>query len=263
MPQQRGVVIELDTSLAANRAAGAGRRERAARGADQPGLQRRRRDAGGRHAERPHPAHAGRLAAGRSGPRVHRSDRHAASAWTTTRGAAASSRSSPPRASAAPGWGWPWSTAWCSATAPRSRSRARRAAAPPCGSCSPAAAGDAPAAPEPAKPRQAGRASGSWSWTTTRCCSSRCATRSRSDGHDVTTADGGQAGHRGVLGRARGRARRFTLVITDLGMPYVDGRQVAAGVKAAVAGDAGDPAHRLGAAADGRRRRARRTSTGC
>ena len=49
-------------------------------------------------------------------------------------------------------------------------------------------------------------------------------------GHLVTTADGGQAG----ITRFRdavGTAEAFAVVITDLGMPYVDGRQVAAGVK--------------------------------
>jgi DNA-binding response OmpR family regulator len=51
-------------------------------------------------------------------------------------------------------------------------------------------------------------------------------------GHLVTTADGGQAG----ISRFRdavGTAEAFAVVITDLGMPYVDGRQVAAGVKQA------------------------------
>ena len=51
-------------------------------------------------------------------------------------------------------------------------------------------------------------------------------------GHLVTTADGGQAG----ITRFRdalGTAEAFAVVITDLGMPHVDGRQVAAGVKQA------------------------------
>jgi PAS domain S-box-containing protein len=51
-------------------------------------------------------------------------------------------------------------------------------------------------------------------------------------GHLVTTADGGQAG----ISRfkdALGTTEAFAVVITDLGMPYVDGRQVAAGVKQA------------------------------
>lgn len=51
-----------------------------------------------------------------------------------------------------------------------------------------------------------------------------------SSGHRVTAADGGQAG----IDRFReavGGAEPFAVVITDLGMPYVDGRQVAGAVK--------------------------------
>jgi PAS domain S-box-containing protein len=51
-------------------------------------------------------------------------------------------------------------------------------------------------------------------------------------GHIVTTADGGQAGITRFQD-ALGTAEAFAVVITDLGMPYVDGRQVAAGVKRA------------------------------
>jgi PAS domain S-box-containing protein len=51
-------------------------------------------------------------------------------------------------------------------------------------------------------------------------------------GHLVTTADGGQAGI-SRFKSAVGTAEAFAVVITDLGMPYVDGRQVAAGVKQA------------------------------
>ena len=51
-----------------------------------------------------------------------------------------------------------------------------------------------------------------------------------SDGHDVTTAAGGLAGLE-AFSAAREAEAPFHLVITDLGMPYVDGRQVAAGVK--------------------------------
>ena len=51
-------------------------------------------------------------------------------------------------------------------------------------------------------------------------------------GHIVTTADGGQAGIT-CFQDALGTAEAFAVVITDLGMPYVDGRQVAAGVKQA------------------------------
>ncbi len=55
------------------------------------------------------------------------------------------------------------------------------------------------------------------------------------DGHMVTTAEGGQPGIDAfVAAKARGEA--FGAVITDLGMPYVDGRRVAAAVKAASPG---------------------------
>ena len=52
------------------------------------------------------------------------------------------------------------------------------------------------------------------------------------DGHSVTTADGGQNGINSFLA-ARMREQPFAVVITDLGMPYVDGRKVAAAVKSA------------------------------
>jgi PAS domain S-box-containing protein len=52
------------------------------------------------------------------------------------------------------------------------------------------------------------------------------------DGHTVVTAEGGQAGIDNFR-QASKSAKPFDLVITDLGMPYVDGRQVAAAVKAA------------------------------
>jgi CheY-like chemotaxis protein/anti-sigma regulatory factor (Ser/Thr protein kinase) len=50
------------------------------------------------------------------------------------------------------------------------------------------------------------------------------------DGHAVTTAGGGLAGLE-AFSAAREAETPFDLVITDLGMPYVDGRQVASGVK--------------------------------
>jgi PAS domain S-box-containing protein len=53
-----------------------------------------------------------------------------------------------------------------------------------------------------------------------------------SDGHRVTAAEGGQAGIDAFAG-AQQRGERYSIVITDLGMPYVDGRRVAAAVKAA------------------------------
>jgi len=52
------------------------------------------------------------------------------------------------------------------------------------------------------------------------------------DGHGVTTADGGQAGIDAFLA-ARAQGNPFPVVITDLGMPYVDGRKVSNAVKTA------------------------------
>jgi CheY-like chemotaxis protein len=55
------------------------------------------------------------------------------------------------------------------------------------------------------------------------------------DGHGVTTADGGQAGIDAFLA-ARAQGNPFPIVITDLGMPYVDGRKVSTAVKTAAPG---------------------------
>ena len=52
------------------------------------------------------------------------------------------------------------------------------------------------------------------------------------DGHSIVTASGGQAGIDAFLA-ARAQGNPFQAVITDLGMPYVDGRQVCAAVKTA------------------------------
>ncbi|HSI58477.1 MAG TPA: response regulator, partial [Ideonella sp.] len=52
------------------------------------------------------------------------------------------------------------------------------------------------------------------------------------DGHTITVASGGQAGIDAVHA-ARNAGRPFDAVITDLGMPHVDGRRVAAAVKEA------------------------------
>jgi signal transduction histidine kinase/ActR/RegA family two-component response regulator len=51
-----------------------------------------------------------------------------------------------------------------------------------------------------------------------------------SDGHTVQVADGGQTGIDAFRAAQRGRA--FDVIITDLGMPFVDGRQVARILKA-------------------------------
>src|SRR5947207_2107964 len=46
------------------------------------------------------------------------------------------------------------------------------------------------------------------------------------DGHEVEVSDGGQSGIEAFRSASR-RGKPFDVVITDLGMPYVDGRQVA------------------------------------
>ena len=51
------------------------------------------------------------------------------------------------------------------------------------------------------------------------------------DGHVITAADGGQSGIDAFIA-AQKRNEPFGVVITDLGMPYVDGRKVAAAIKA-------------------------------
>jgi CheY-like chemotaxis protein/anti-sigma regulatory factor (Ser/Thr protein kinase) len=53
-----------------------------------------------------------------------------------------------------------------------------------------------------------------------------------SDGHLITATDGGQAGIEAFVA-AHESGEGFAAVLTDLGMPYVDGRKVAAAVKAA------------------------------
>jgi PAS domain S-box-containing protein len=53
-----------------------------------------------------------------------------------------------------------------------------------------------------------------------------------SDGHVVESADGGRAGIE-VFRMAQARGEPFAVVITDLGMPAMDGRQVASAVKTA------------------------------
>jgi signal transduction histidine kinase/ActR/RegA family two-component response regulator/HAMP domain-containing protein len=51
------------------------------------------------------------------------------------------------------------------------------------------------------------------------------------DGHEVVTANGGQAGM-DTFRAAHQSGKSFSVVITDLGMPYIDGRKVASAVKA-------------------------------
>lgn len=52
------------------------------------------------------------------------------------------------------------------------------------------------------------------------------------EGHTVSTAEGGEAGIL-LFQAALQRGDPFTVVITDLGMPYVSGRKVASAVKEA------------------------------
>jgi PAS domain S-box-containing protein len=52
------------------------------------------------------------------------------------------------------------------------------------------------------------------------------------DGHTVVAANGGQAGIDAFVA-SRDNGESFSIVITDLGMPYIDGRKVAAAVKTA------------------------------
>jgi CheY-like chemotaxis protein len=52
------------------------------------------------------------------------------------------------------------------------------------------------------------------------------------DGHVVVTANGGQQGI-DTFTEAQRRGESFSIVITDLGMPHVDGRRVASAIKAA------------------------------
>ena len=52
------------------------------------------------------------------------------------------------------------------------------------------------------------------------------------EGHDVTSASGGQAGIN-AFAESHAKGQPFPLVITDLGMPHVDGRKVAVTIKSA------------------------------
>jgi signal transduction histidine kinase len=56
----------------------------------------------------------------------------------------------------------------------------------------------------------------------------------QADGHFVTAVDGGQAGIDAFIA-AEERGEPFAIVFTDLGMPHVDGRQVAAAIRSASA----------------------------
>ena len=70
------------------------------------------------------------------------------------------------------------------------------------------------------------------------------------DGHQVQTASGGRVGI-DAFRDALKAGKPFPVVITDLGMPHVDGRAVAAAIKAAAPDHVHHHAHRLGPAAGG------------
>ncbi len=59
------------------------------------------------------------------------------------------------------------------------------------------------------------------------------------DGHVVTTANGGQEGI-DTFQQSIERGEQFAAVITDLGMPYVDGRKVSQRHQGRKSSDAGD-----------------------
>ena len=80
-----------------------------------------------------------------------------------------------------------------------------------------------------------------------------------SQGHTVVTASGGQQAIDLFFQASMDGQEPFAAVITDLGMPHIDGRRVASAVKLAIACHARYSAHRLGPEARcGRRHTSRR-----
>ena len=77
------------------------------------------------------------------------------------------------------------------------------------------------------------------------------------DGHHVEVCDSGQSGL-DEFRLARERGRPFDVVFTDLGMPYLDGRQVARSAQTRIAGNARRLAYRLGRLHEGRRQSPRK-----
>ena len=71
-----------------------------------------------------------------------------------------------------------------------------------------------------------------------RCSSNPCKTPCRRTGTPSPPRHGGQAGIDAFAAGSEATAKRFDIVITDLGMPHVDGRKVAASIKAHVQFDA-------------------------
>ncbi len=181
--------------------------------------------------------------------RAARSQSTPAWAWTRTRAAAASNLSSPPRAIAAPASASPWSTAWRSATAPDSRSRARvghghhhpahvphrNHARPPRRGRHPAAAVRLAQPARAADRRRPGPARIA-AQRARRTKATRCTPRMAARPASTRSANAQSAG------------KLFDIVITDLGMPYVDGTAGGRERPRHVARHAHHPAHGLGAA---------------
>ncbi len=80
------------------------------------------------------------------------------------------------------------------------------------------------------------------------------------DGHIITAATGGQAGI-DAFAAAQQRGQPFAVVISDLGMPNVDGRKVASAIKGKSPTTADHPLDRLGPAVGDGRGTSPRTST--
>ena len=125
----------------------------------------------------------------------------------------------------------PWCMAWSGDTVPSWKSTARCTGARPCGSLSRLRGRRVRRRRERAGTKEPSARCPSSLSTTIRSCSNRCAQR-YDDGHTVAAADGGQATASTASPRLGGEDQ-FDVVITDLGMPHVDGRRVASAVKAA------------------------------
>ncbi len=218
-------------------AGGDGHRERNSRGADKPGAQCRGRTAktAARSPCVPESRRERRL---RAPPPLRRRDASSSkssirgSAWTKARGSGAWSLSSPPRASAEPVSVSPWSMGPCSGTAPRSTFKARRGSAPTIRLSFVLPRSDAeagiPAGSVPVLPSHQRILVVDDDLVLLKSLRDAL----EGDGHGLVMANGGEQGIEIFLA-ALNRGEGFSVVITDLGMPYVDGRKVAAAVKAA------------------------------
>ena len=200
MPQQRGIVIELQTELAPDLPDDHGRRERDPRRADQPGLQRRRRHARGRHADAAHPARGARPGAAACVVEVadtgigmdEDTRRRCLEPFFTTKGERGTGLGLAMVYGMVQRHGAEIEIDSALGTGTTVRLRFRRPRRDPAG---------ARAAGQRRSKRRRGCAS-CWS-TTTRSCSSRCATRSRPMATSSSRRNGGAGGHRRVPRRAR------------------------------------------------------------